>query len=55
MQNTPNTTTRKRLLVYVHDILVESKNNEEILLVIKLLGSHFDINNLGKIKKYLGI
>ena len=43
------------LLVYVDDILVASKSNEEILLAINLLGSHFDINNLGKIKKYLGI
>ena len=36
------------LLVYVDDILVASKSNEEILLAINLLGSHFDINNLGK-------
>jgi hypothetical protein len=43
------------LIVYVDDIILFGKTEKDISLVINLLGEKFDIKELGKTKKLLGI
>lgn len=43
------------VLIYVDDVVIASKNNEEVEDIIQILKSQFEITDLGDLRLYLGI